>query len=80
MDPVAGEQLRVLDDARVRFAGQPVALVVAVTQQLAEHAASLVRMVYTRDLAPRTRFAAELGQPTSAAAQKKGRGPEDPAR
>ncbi len=76
VDPVAGEQLRVLHDARVSFAGEPVAVVVAVSQLLAEHAASLVRVLYTRDPAPRMRFAAELGQPTSPAAQKKGRGPE----
>ncbi len=46
MDPVAGEQLRVLQDAEVRFSGQPVALVVAATQAQALYAASLVRVTY----------------------------------
>ena len=76
VDPVAGEQLRVLQDAEVRFSGQPVALVVATTQAQALYAASLVRVSYTRDPERRIRFDPALAKPTSEAAAKKGRGPE----
>ena len=76
VDPVAGEQLRVLQDAEVRFSGQPVALVVAKTQAQALYAASLVRVTYALASERRLRFAPELARPTSDAAAKKGRGPE----
>ncbi len=76
VDPVAGEQLRVLQDAEVRFSGQPVALVVAATQATALYAASLVRVTYAPGATRRLRFAPELAVPTSEAAAKKGRGPE----
>src|SRR5262245_15443086 len=42
----AGAPLRPLRDARVRFSGQPVALVVAEDPDAARHAASLVRVRY----------------------------------
>ncbi len=76
VDPVAGEQLRVLQDSEVLFSGQPVALVVARTQAQALYAASLVRVTYR--LAPdrRIHFDPALSKPTSEAAAKKGRGPE----
>lgn len=76
VDPVAGEQLRVLQDAEIRFSGHPVALVVAATQAQALYAASLVRVTYAPDPDPRTRFDPALARPTSEAAAKKGRGPE----
>ncbi len=76
VDPVSGEQLRVLQDDRVLFRGQPIGVVVAATQAQAEHAAALVRVDYDLDPAPRTRFGPEWARPTSAAAQKAGRGPE----
>ncbi|WP_434663225.1 xanthine dehydrogenase family protein molybdopterin-binding subunit [Paraburkholderia sp. A3BS-1L] len=41
-----GKPFRPLGDARIRYAGQPVALVVAETHALAEYAASLVRVRY----------------------------------
>jgi xanthine dehydrogenase YagR molybdenum-binding subunit len=41
-----GERLRVFQDARVRFHGQPVAVVVATTLEAARHAASLVKIDY----------------------------------
>lgn len=41
-----GTPFRPLGDARIRYAGQPVALVVAETPELAGYAASLVRMRY----------------------------------
>ncbi|MFI6693041.1 xanthine dehydrogenase family protein molybdopterin-binding subunit [Streptomyces sp. NPDC050433] len=51
-----GERLRVFQDDRVRFHGQPVAVVVATTLEVAQHAASLVKVDYdaerpTTDLA-----------------------------
>ena len=75
VDPVAGEQLRVLQDDEIRFSGQPVALVVATTQALALHAASLVRVTCAPDPGRRIRFDPVLAKPTSEAAAKKGRGP-----
>ena len=76
VDPVSGSQLRVLQDAEVRFNGQPIGVVVAGTQVQADHAASLVRVTYVPDPAPQTRFDPSRGRPTSEAAAKKGRGPE----
>lgn len=76
VDPVAGEQLRVLQDAEVLFSGQPVALVVATTQPQALYAASLVRVTYGPGPERRIHFDPALSRPTSEAAAKKGRGPE----
>ncbi len=76
VDPVSGEQLRVLQDADIRFSGQPVALVVATTQAQALYAASLVRVTYAPAPDAGTRFDPALARPTSEAAAKKGRGPE----
>ncbi|MEU5298336.1 xanthine dehydrogenase family protein molybdopterin-binding subunit [Streptomyces umbrinus] len=41
-----GQRLRAFQDDRVRFFGQPVAVVVATTLESAQHAASLVRVSY----------------------------------
>ncbi len=76
VDPVAGEQLRVLQDAEVLFNGQPVALVLATTQSHALYAASLIRVTYDAAAEPLIRFDPALAKPTSEAAAKKGRGPE----
>ncbi len=76
VDPISGDQLRVLQDAEIRFCGQPIALVVARTQIEAEHAASLVRPTYEPDPAPATSFDPARSRPTSEAAAKRGRGPE----
>ena len=76
VDPVSGEQLRVLQDAEIKFSGQPIAVVVAETQAQATYAAALVRVTYAPDPAPRTVFDAALARPTSAGAAKRGRGPE----
>ena len=76
VDPVSGEQLRVLQDAEVKFSGQPIGVIVAETRQQAEHAASLVCVTYDRDPAPLTQFDPARSRPTSEAAAKKGRGPE----
>ncbi len=76
VDPVSGEQLRVLDGPEVVFSGQPIAVVVARTQAQAEWGASLVAVRYAADPAARTRFDPDLARPTSDAAAKKNRGPE----
>jgi xanthine dehydrogenase YagR molybdenum-binding subunit len=46
IDPAIGERLHVLQDDRVHFFGQPVAVVVAETLDEAEHAAASVRVAY----------------------------------
>ncbi len=76
VDPVTGDQIKVLQDAEVLFSGQPVALVVAGTQAQALYAASLVRVSYQADPAPRLRFDPSFARPTSEPAARKGRGPE----
>ena len=76
VEPVSGDQLRVLQDAHVKFNGQPIGLVVAETQGQADYAASLVRVIYERDPTPQTSFEPARSRPTSEAAEKKGRGPE----
>ena len=76
VDPVTGEQFKALQDAVILFSGQPVALVVAGTQAQASYAASLVRVSYQADAAPRLRFDPDSAIPTSETAAKRGRGPE----
>ena len=76
VDPVAGEQLRVLQDAEVLFSGQPIALVLATTQSQALYAASLIRVTYDAVSGALIRFDPAVAKPTSEAAAKKGRGPE----
>jgi xanthine dehydrogenase YagR molybdenum-binding subunit len=46
VDPAFGERLHVLQDERVHFFGEPVALVVAETLDEAEHAAASLRISY----------------------------------
>ncbi|HEX5659060.1 MAG TPA: xanthine dehydrogenase family protein molybdopterin-binding subunit [Polyangiales bacterium] len=48
-DARAGSPFRPLYDGKVRFAAQPVALVVADTLELARHAASLVKIAYSAE-------------------------------
>ena len=76
VEPVAGEALKVLQDTRILFSGQPIGVVVAGTQSQAEHAASLVRVQYEFEPDPLIRFDPRQAHPASAAAEKKGRGPE----
>jgi xanthine dehydrogenase YagR molybdenum-binding subunit len=49
IDPADGERLHVLQDDRVRFFGQPVALVVADTLDRAERAAAALRVTYAAE-------------------------------
>jgi xanthine dehydrogenase YagR molybdenum-binding subunit len=46
VDPAIGERLHLLQDDRVQHQGQPVGLVVAETLEQAQHAATLVRVIY----------------------------------
>jgi xanthine dehydrogenase YagR molybdenum-binding subunit len=50
IDPAVGERLHVLQDERVRFFGQPVAVVVAETLDQAEHAAAALQIQYEGQL------------------------------
>ncbi len=77
VEPVAGQALQVLQDARILFNGQPIGVVVAKTQSEAEYAASLVRAEYDVNPKPVTRFDPALAKPASAQAEKKGRGAEN---
>ena len=45
----AGEGMAVFQDDRIHYDGQPVALVLAETQEQADHAASLVRVTYAHE-------------------------------
>ena len=76
VEPVAGQALQVLQDARILFNGQPIGVVVAKTQSQAEYAASLVHVEYDLASSPLTRFDVTAARPASAAAEKRGRGPE----
>lgn len=49
IDPAIGERLHVLQDDRVRFHGQPVAVVVAETLDQAERAAAALRITYASE-------------------------------
>lgn len=46
IDPAVGERLHVFQDDKIRFHGQPVALIVAQTLEQAEHASSVLRISY----------------------------------
>ncbi|MDB4971936.1 MAG: aromatic aldehyde oxidoreductase molybdenum-binding subunit, partial [Myxococcaceae bacterium] len=46
-DARSGSPFRVLYDAHIKYSGQPIALVVATSFELARHAASLVEVQYT---------------------------------
>ena len=76
VEPVSGEPLRPLQDAEIRFCGQPIAMVLAKTQAQAEFGATLVRATYDRSPETLTTFELHRSRPTSEAAEKKGRGPE----
>ena len=45
-DAPAGSPFRPLEDAKIKYSGQPIALVVAETFEMARYAASLVKVVY----------------------------------
>src|SRR3546814_5231643 len=72
VDPKSGDQLRVFQDTRIHFNGQPIAVVVAETSEEAQHAASLVQLEYEEEPAV-TVFRADEAEPPSEANAKAGR-------
>ncbi|MGC9544329.1 xanthine dehydrogenase family protein molybdopterin-binding subunit [Streptomyces sp. UG1] len=72
--PFPGERIHVFQDDRVRFFGQPVAVVVATTLEAAEHAASLVKVTYDAEKASTdlTDAPAEAGPPPFARPYSRG--------
>jgi xanthine dehydrogenase YagR molybdenum-binding subunit len=79
IDPAIGERLHVLQDDRVRFHGQPVAVVVADSLDRAERAAAAIRIRYQAETPTVDPLAAEPVIP-QAAAQAGARIPADRAR
>jgi xanthine dehydrogenase YagR molybdenum-binding subunit len=78
VDPASGDQLRMFQGPEVLFSGQPVAVVVAETQQAADGAARLVRVTYEVE-EPSTGFDLSDGKPPSEATAQAGR-PAETAR
>lgn len=78
VDPQSGDQLRVFQGPEVLFSGQPVAVVVADTQQAADGAARLVRVTYDID-EPTTVFQQSDGKSPAKETAEGGR-PGDSAR
>jgi xanthine dehydrogenase YagR molybdenum-binding subunit len=72
VDPKSGDQLRVFQGPEILFVGQPVAVVVAATQEQADGAARLVRITYAPE-EPTTVFQISDGKPTSEEWAKAGR-------
>jgi len=60
-----GRRLRVFQDDRVLFHGQPVAVVVATTLEAAQHGASLVKIRYDSEQPSTDLTEAEPGEPTN---------------
>jgi xanthine dehydrogenase YagR molybdenum-binding subunit len=46
---VGGDNLPIMQDDRVHWNGQPIAVVLAETQERADHATSLIRVAYEED-------------------------------
>lgn len=59
-----GRRLRVFQDDRVRFHGQPVAVMVATTLEAAQHGASLVKVGYDAEQPSTDLTEAEPDEPT----------------
>ncbi|MFG2129268.1 xanthine dehydrogenase family protein molybdopterin-binding subunit [Streptomyces sp. NPDC048751] len=59
-----GRRLRIFQDDRVLFHGQPVAVVVATTLEAAQHAASLVKVDYDAEQSSTDLTEAKPGEPT----------------
>jgi xanthine dehydrogenase YagR molybdenum-binding subunit len=60
-----GRRLRVFQDEKVLFHGQPVAVVVGTTLEAAQHGASLVRVAYDAEQPSTDLAEAEPGEPTT---------------
>jgi xanthine dehydrogenase YagR molybdenum-binding subunit len=75
VDPKSGQQLKVFQGPEILFSGQPIAVVVAETQEEARHAAELVRVTYevSGESGPATRFDRSRARPPSDASAQAGR-------
>jgi xanthine dehydrogenase YagR molybdenum-binding subunit len=60
-----GKQLPVFQDDRVRFFGQPIAVVVATTLEVAQHAAELVKVRYDAEQPSTDMASAPAGEPVN---------------
>lgn len=69
VDPKAGERLHVFQGPEVLFSGQPVGLVVALSEAQARHAASLVRVSYEPGAAITDFARAEAHEPSEPSAK-----------
>lgn len=78
VDPKGGDQLKVFQTAEVLFSGQPIAAVIAETQQAADGAAALIKVTYSVE-EPSTVFDVTDGKPPSEDTAKSGR-PAESAR
>jgi xanthine dehydrogenase YagR molybdenum-binding subunit len=65
VDPPGNKQLRVFQDDRVLFWGQPVAVVVATTLEVAQHAADLVKVRYAAEQPSTDMASAPAGEPVN---------------
>jgi xanthine dehydrogenase YagR molybdenum-binding subunit len=72
VDAQSGDQLQVFQDRTIHFNGQPVAVVVAETQEQALHAADLVHVTY-EEAEGLTRFERTRGREPKRGNEKKGR-------
>lgn len=84
VDPDEGQQIRPFQSAQVLFAGQPVAMVVAATQEAARAAAARVKVSYEQTQGAGLVFDKERGRPPKEATQESypaesGRGDVDSA-
>jgi xanthine dehydrogenase YagR molybdenum-binding subunit len=75
VDPKSGDQLKVFQGSEILFVGQPVAVVIAETQEQAQGAARLVRVTYGIE-EPAMVFDRSNGRPVSEAWAKAGRPPD----
>ncbi|MFF3373753.1 xanthine dehydrogenase family protein molybdopterin-binding subunit [Streptomyces sp. NPDC002680] len=64
-DPPGNKQLRVFQDDKVLFRGQPVAVVVATTLEVAQHAAELVKVRYNAEQSSTDMASAPAGEPVT---------------
>jgi xanthine dehydrogenase YagR molybdenum-binding subunit len=74
VDPLPGDDLPIMQDDRIHWNGQPIAVVLAETQEQADHASSLIRAGYAAEravtsfadaVASGSRLASFMGQPLS---------------
>ena len=70
IDPPVGERLHVLQDDRIRFYGQPVAVVIAATLDAAERAAAALPIAYDHESRPVVDFDDPQAEPVAPTATR----------